>query len=164
MKPRDRRKVKGRKESGTFILIPHAVLDSANWGKCSGNAIKLLCELARQYNGRNNGDLCATLSLMKRHGWTRSATLQSATKELRHYGLLQLSRQGGLNSPSLFALTWKPVDECGGKLQVPGSRVASNVWNQPTETFQRPRRKQSASTAGVSRRYAQRPNGEGGGH
>lgn len=62
MKPRSRQKHKGRREGGNFVMIPHAVQDSAAWAMASATAIKMLCDLARQYNGRNNGDLCAALT------------------------------------------------------------------------------------------------------
>src|SRR5690606_31663189 len=104
MKPRSRAKYKGRREGGTFTAIPHAVQDSPNWRQCSGTAIKMLCDVARQYNGRNNGDLCAALSVLRPYGWKAPETVGFALRELRHYGLLLLTRQGGLHGPSLYAL------------------------------------------------------------
>ena len=95
MKPRSRRKHKGRSESGTFTAIPHHVQDSDNWRQASGTAIKLLCDIARQYNGRNNGDLCASLSVLKRKGWTSPETITFALRELKHFGFITLTRQGG---------------------------------------------------------------------
>ena len=65
MKPRDRARHKGRTERGSFTYIPHAVQDSPNWRACGGSAIKLLCDLARQFRGNNNGDLCASMSILK---------------------------------------------------------------------------------------------------
>lgn len=138
MKPRSRQKHKGRREGGTFAALPHVVLDSANWRNCSAPAIKLLCELARQFNGHNNGDLCATLSLLKTRGWKSSDTISWALKELRHYGLIALTRQGGLLGPSLFALTWIAIDECGGKLEVPVTKVAPGDWKQVRCRYKRP--------------------------
>jgi hypothetical protein len=138
VKPRNRIKACGRRDSGTFTLIPHAVQDSPNWRACSGTGIKLLCDLARQFNGRNNGDLCAALTLMKPRGWTRRETILIAARELIHYGLIVLTRQGGLHYPNLYAVTWLAIDECGGKLDHPASRVASGAWKEPKERFRRP--------------------------
>jgi len=70
-----RQKLKGRKESGTFTAIPHAVQDSQNWCRCGKNARALLTDIARQYNGKNNGDLCAAVTTMKAYGWKRGETL-----------------------------------------------------------------------------------------
>lgn len=152
---RNRTKIMGRRESGTFTAIPHAVQDGANWRQCSGTAIKLLCTIARQYNGRNNGDLCAALSVLRPHGFTSPDTVSWALRELRYYGLILLTRQGGLNGPSLYAVSWQSIDECGGKLTcAKPSPVASGDWKTLREPFKRPRKKQNASTPSVVDRYA----------
>lgn len=156
MKPRSRLRHKGRSESGgTFTAIPHAIQDCANWRQCSATAIKMLCDVARQYNGRNNGDLCAALSVLRPYGWTAPETVLWALRELRHYGFLLLTRQGGLHAPSLYAVTWKPIDDCGGKLTcAKPSPVPPGDWKQPRERFKRPSKKQTASTPSVADRYA----------
>jgi hypothetical protein len=94
----------------------------------SGRACKALFYLASQYNGHNNGDLQATIKLARKAGWKSSANLQLAILELEHLGFVVKSRQGGRNRCNLYALTWFPVDECGGKLEIPTSRVAPNDW------------------------------------
>ncbi len=155
--PRSRERHKGRRESGNFTLIPHAVQDCANWSACSGTAIKLVCELARRYNGRNNGDLGAALTVLKRRGWKSPTTLNNALRELRHYGLILLTRQGGLNFPNLYALTWHAIDECGGKLECAATTTPPGDWKEPrAERFKRPPkrpRKQNANTESVAVRY-----------
>lgn len=148
MKPRSRSKMKGRVEGGTFSLIPHAVQDSENWKRCSGTAIKLLCDLVRFYNGKNNGDLSVAMRLLRPKGWTRDETVGHAQRELRHFGLIVLTRQGGLNVPNLYALTWHPIDECGGKLDCPPTRVASGEWKQNRAQYKRPRKKKAATECG----------------
>ena len=146
MKQRDRGKHKGRRESGTFTAIPHSVQDCANWAACSGTGIKMVCDLARQYNGRNNGNLCGALTILKRSGWNSADTQTWALREARHYGFIVLTRQGGLNIPSLYAVTWHPIDDCGGKLDCASTRVASGEWKEPRERFKRPPKKQNAAT------------------
>ena len=136
----NRAKLKGRKQSGSFTALPHAVQESANWCACGKPARALLVDIARQYRGTNNGDLCAAVTTLKPFGWTRGETISKLLRELRHYGLLQLTRQGGLNRPSLYAITWQPIDECGGKLDAKETRVAPGTWKEPREKYQRPRR------------------------
>jgi hypothetical protein len=128
-----RTKATGRRESGSFILIPHDVLESKNWAQCSPMASRLFIDLLSQFKGTNNGDLCAALGLMKDKGWTRSQSITEAARELRHYGLIELTRQGGMNVPNLYAVTFKPINECKPKLDVPSETVASGLWkkNQP---------------------------------
>lgn len=146
MRPRDRRKHKGRALTGTFSAVPHAVQDSQNWHRCGGTAIKLLLALVRQFNGRNNGDLGASMSILKRVGWRSPETISLALRELRHLGLITLTRQGGLHGPSLYALTWHPIHDCNGKLDCAPTRVASGDWRTPREAFKRPKRFRNANT------------------
>ena len=79
-----RRRGKGRRTEGTFLLIPHALIDSPNFQNCGSTAIKLLVSLARQYNGANNGDLAP--ALVK---WGPASEAKTrALRELKHYGLI----------------------------------------------------------------------------
>ena len=162
MRPRNRGKHKGRKEGGgRFVAIPHVVMDSEAWRACSHVAIALLLELARQYNGRNNGDLCAVLSLLKERGWTSSETIHTALKELRHYGLIVLTRQGGLlmrtggrRTPSLYAIAWQPIDPCEGKLDCAPTSTPPGTWRQPVTPFQRPQKKRAPASPSEAARTA----------
>lgn len=113
-----RAKITGKGGSGGFAALPHAVLNSENWLKLSPHAIKLLLDLFVQYKGHNNGDLCATWSMMEPRGWKSKATLHKALRELEHYGMLVKSRQGGRKLPSLYGVTFREIDECGGKLDI----------------------------------------------
>lgn len=154
-KQRSRRKHKGRRESGTFLSFPHAVMDSPNWRRCSATAIKLLCDLARQYNGHNNGDLCAALSMLRSRGWSSPETVVNAHRELEHYGLIMLTKQGSLFGPSLYALTWQPIDECGGKLDTSATKVAPGLWKSNIEErFRRPPKNRKSSTDSEVVRYS----------
>ena len=89
-----------------------------NYRMLSVHAVKLLCDLGSQFKGGNNGDLCATWSLMQVRGWKLRDTLGEALAELLHYGKIEQTRQGVLHRCSLYALTWHVIDECKGKLDV----------------------------------------------
>lgn len=138
MNPKSRYRHKGRMESGSFLSVPHAVMDSSAWRQCNGTAIKLLLDIARQFNGRNNGDLCAAASVLP---GLAPETRTRALRELRHYGLLLLTRQGGLFGPSLYALTWKPIHECGGKLETGATVKPPGTWKGDKAAFRPPDRK-----------------------
>lgn len=104
---------KGRRLKGSFLAIPHAVLKSDAYLSLRPSAVKLLVDVAGQFNGKNNGDLAACMSIMKSKGWNSSATLTKARNELLNSGLIEITRQGGMNAgPSLYAVTWRPIDEC----------------------------------------------------
>ena len=129
-KPRDRRKFKGRQESGTFMQVPTAVLMSQNFLSLSHKAKALLLDIGARYNGHNNGDLAAPWSWMQARGWRSKDTLHKAIKELLQAGMIELTRQGGLHGPSLYAFTWKQIDECKAHPEITPTRVASGKWGQ----------------------------------
>ncbi|WP_303900773.1 hypothetical protein [Thiohalomonas denitrificans] len=90
--------------------------------------MKLLVDLGAQYRGTNNGDLTAAFSIMERRGWKSKSSLQNALVELLETGWIIKTRQGGRNFPSLYALTFLPIDECGGKLDRPSTNAPLGWW------------------------------------
>lgn len=125
-----RLKDKGRREAGGFVALPHAVLRSEAFAALSSIAIKLLLDLLAQFNGKNNGDLCAAWTLMEKRGWKSRETLARAKNELIEGGWLMVSRQGGRHTATLFAVTFYAVDECDRKLDIGATRVPSGAWKQ----------------------------------
>ncbi|WXG51455.1 MAG: hypothetical protein RNU03_11300 [Candidatus Sedimenticola sp. (ex Thyasira tokunagai)] len=125
-----RAKIKGRKERGSFIAIPKIVVESEQYSKLSSHSVKLLIDLSAQYNGSNNGDLCAAWSMMVKRGWRSKGTLYRAVSELITTGFILLTRQGGKHKASLYAVTFKPIDECKGKLEVKATVVAPATWKK----------------------------------
>jgi hypothetical protein len=132
---RTRAKMLGRRESGSFVMLPHAIIESENWKRMSPFAVKLFIDLYGQYRGTNNGDFTAAWSVMQPKGWRSKATLQKALQELMWFGMIELTRQGGLNRPSLYGVSFKAIDECWGKLDVPATRVPSRRWATPVGPF-----------------------------
>ncbi|WP_419533341.1 hypothetical protein [Endozoicomonas sp.] len=146
----NREKAKGRKEGGHFVAIPHAIINSSNFRKMGGYAVKLLTQMIEQLRyvkgggTKNNGDLCVSWSLMKGKGWRSKGTLQRARDELLHYGFIQLTRQGMATvkgKPNLYALTFLAIDECDGKLDVSPTRSPSGLWKNEASLFKTERKK-----------------------
>ena len=106
-----------RKKGESFAGIPRVVMDCPDYIGLSGNAIRLLNEMAYQYKGANNGDLSPAWTLMKVRGFSSKATLDRAVKELVAAGMIVLTRQGQFirNVTSLYAVTWEPIHECPSK-------------------------------------------------
>lgn len=121
-------KAKGRKESGSFIRVPHAILESRAYIGLSAKSVKLLFDLFAQFKGYNNGDLSAAWGLMKPKGWKSRDTLTKALRELEQSDLIEKTRQGGRNMCSLYSVTWLPINECNKKLDVRETSVASGKW------------------------------------
>jgi hypothetical protein len=115
-------------ENGTWAALPHAVVKSAAWKGLTANAKVLLIEMFIQYKGQNNGDLCAAPATMAEFGWKGNSTLPKARQELEQAGLIVLTRQGGKNKPNLYGVTWRNIDECGGKLEHPPTHAQLGYW------------------------------------
>jgi hypothetical protein len=129
---RSRLRYKGRREGGSFIALPHAVLQSKNFLGLSPHAVKLFIDLYGQYRGTNNGDLCAAWSIMKPLGWVSKATLQTRLQELEAHGIIVLTRRGGRRRPNLYAVTFQAVDPCSGKLDI-GPCPPLGYWRMPID-------------------------------
>jgi hypothetical protein len=125
---RNRQKSKGRSESGSFCALPHSILGSREYATLSAKAVKCLLDIFSQFRGSNNGDMGANWKEMSKRGWKSRDTLDRALLELIEAGFILKTRQGGRRKCSLYAVTWLAIDECGGKLDVPPTRVAPNMW------------------------------------
>jgi hypothetical protein len=119
---RNRSKAKGRSDCARYVGIPQIVWTHPDFAGLSPRATKLLIDVAGQYNGYNNGDLCMAMTIMRKRGWKSCSNLRKARKELLDTGMILQTAQGGRNLPSLYALTWQSIDECKGKLDVPHTK------------------------------------------
>lgn len=112
-------KTSGRSDKPRFAGIPHHVMKHPDWLRLSSSAVRLLLELARQYNGYNNGDLSAAWTLMKMRGFNSQTTLKAALDCLLQHRFIIKTREGRFCNPgkqcALYALTWQPINECKGK-------------------------------------------------
>ena len=131
IREKKRTRMTGRGATHSFLALPHHLLASDEFGALSGNAVKVIVELASQYKGKNNGDLSAPWSRMYRRGWRSKSTLWNAIKEAIDAGFIEQSRQGSRRHVcTLYAITWKSIDECAGKLQIAATTVPSNAWQK----------------------------------
>ena len=129
-----RRKIKGRQTIPPFVMFPRVLMLHKNFKTLSPRATKLVVDLASQYNGFNNGDLCASLGFLKNRGWNSSDQLFKARKELADRGMTVVARQGGLNLATLFALTWFPIDDCKGKLDIASTITPPGNWKRASRS------------------------------
>jgi len=128
---------------GPVLVIPHCVLDSQAYLTLSGGAVRLLFDIAMQFNPKrkNNGKLLASRAHMFGHrGWASSDQLNKAKKELIAHGLVVQTVQGlRPNKASWYALTWLPLDEIGG-LEITAAHFPRGEyarWKPPTESPKR---------------------------
>jgi len=128
---------------GAVMVIPHVVLNSAAYTTLSGSAVKLLYDIAMQYNINNNGALLASMRYMsEKRGWTSSDMLNKARRELIDHDLIFLTVQGRLpNKASWYGLTWLALDiDKGLDISIQSwPRGSYKLWKQ--EAVVKPKRK-----------------------
>ena len=128
-------KHKGRSSSdGGYFGLPKHILRHPNFINLSVHAIKLLIDLGEQYGGMNNGDLCATWSMMHKRGWRSPETLNAKLKELKHYGFIVETQLGGLTTPNLYAFTWRKIDKASKDSDFNVGETP-NLWKQSKAKF-----------------------------
>ena len=123
-------KAKGRRERGSFVALPHAVLLHPKFAKLSPRATKLLLDFLSQYRGNNNGEFGATYAAMRQRGWRSKSQLSKALDELRETGFVRITRQGGLHGCSKFAVTFFAIDEGKGAHDCPATRTPPGDWKK----------------------------------
>jgi hypothetical protein len=140
-------KAKGRREGGQFFALPYRILEHENFIRLSPRANKLFTDLLPQFNGKNNGDLTAAFSVMKKRGWKSKETLHLAIDELLHYGWLIRTRVGGLNkSCHLYAFSFLSIDDCSGKIDCKPTKAPPGGWNQQHDKWVKPSNYQAIDT------------------
>ncbi|NCB55901.1 MAG: hypothetical protein EOM46_00065 [Gammaproteobacteria bacterium] len=122
------------KNNGGICQIPRQVLMSEDYISLNHASVRVLMALVSQYNGANNGDLCATQSEMAKHGIKSPDTLTRTLKELLQRGMIVKTRSGisGVNGHrlcTLYALSWLAVDEIGKKF---GSKWITEIRGTKT--------------------------------
>ena len=107
---------------GRVLALPYRLLVHPAFDNLSPKAIAVLIKLARGYNGRNNGDLSCTVSMMAAGRPMDAKTLASALTELIEAGMIVRTRENrkggreqGMARCALYAITWAKVDDCPGK-------------------------------------------------
>ena len=125
-----RSKLTGKGGQAKFFQLRIDIITHENFYGLSPHALRLFIEFASQYNGFNNGDFCATWSMMKLRGWKSRSTLHKAIRELIDKEFIIVSRQGGKNKCSLYAFTFLAIDDCKGKLDIRSTTVPPGGWRK----------------------------------
>ena len=119
---------RSRKER--FLGIPLSVFETEAYRSLKASSVKMLVDLAKQYNGYNNGDFTAAYSVLKKHGWKSKGTIQSAIKELIDKGFIVRTRNARFQNPNatcaLYGVTWRTIDACNDKLDIRPTKIPTN--------------------------------------
>lgn len=137
------RKTGKKLNPGHFLMMPSGIFGSAEYALLSPRAVKLLVDIGLQYNGHNNGDLCATWALMKPKGWQSKSQLAKALSELESSGWIIKTLQGSINAPTLWAITWRQIDAAKRRYDshVKVGAPPLSLWREMAFKYQRPKSK-----------------------
>jgi Helix-turn-helix domain len=85
------------KHGPKFVQLFHWMIDTPAWRSLSGWAVAAYIDLARHYNGSNNGELhLSAREFAKRQGCSRQ-TAARAIAELVRKGFIEITRNSGFN-------------------------------------------------------------------
>lgn len=115
-----------------YAMLPHEVLVSHALTTLPHFCLVILTAIADQYRGNNNGDLAMTWIIVRQYGLRSKNQLVEGLALLLERGLIQKTRQGGMHpfGPTLYALTWRRIDDINGKIECGATTAAANTWAQ----------------------------------
>jgi hypothetical protein len=116
---------KGRSRgSGRFVMLTFDLIGSPAWEGLSTQARAVLIQVAKRYNGSNNGRLAVSVRMLEAECCITKTTAAKAIKKLVEAGFLDVMQQGAFsNKKSMSAeyrLTWFKCDRTG--------EAASRAW------------------------------------
>lgn len=146
---------KGRRDTsrdgGAFVALPWSVLDSAAYRDLSHTARSLLLEVARQYQGHDNGRMLLSSNYLGPRGWNSPSVIQRAKRELIDAELIFETVKGRRpNKASWYAVTWRALDKIAGfdigveKAFRRSAYLAKGAHVTSTASAQHPARKRDA--------------------
>lgn len=104
-------------------MLTYDILASPAWEGLSAQARAVLIQIAKRYNGANNGTLAASVRDLARECRINKDTVKRTIEELIDAGFLELGQAGSFEYKKRHAaeyrLTWHSCDKTGQK----GSRA-----------------------------------------
>jgi len=124
------KKASERRDGKGFAALPHVVIDCPGYRLAGHTARSLLVDLARAFNGRNNGAIWLSRSAREAIGWSSESTYRKALADLIACGLLVETRKGGRHLAAWFGLTWLDLDVVDG-LDIDPKRWLRGAYMHP---------------------------------
>ncbi len=104
-------------------MLTYDILNSPSWEGLSAQARAVLIQIAKRYNGGNNGALAASVRNLATECRINKDTAGKAVKELLEAGFLELAQAGAfthkMRHAAEYRLTWLKCNQTGAK----GSRA-----------------------------------------
>lgn len=108
----------GRNETqARFVALPHHVLKAPAYAALSCPARAVLVEIAMAYDGKNNGNLVASVRMLAERCGTSKDTAARAIQELEDAGFIYTTSKGAFRTSnrraSEFRICWRKCDITG---------------------------------------------------
>lgn len=124
--------------SGHFVMVPHAMMETAAWRALSPQERAVYLEAARLYNGRNNGFLGLGARAAAKRANINKDTAARCLKRLEELGFLEPTQLGKFNMNSRRATEWRLTLFRCDRTQRPASKAFAS-W-LPEDLKHRPKR------------------------
>ena len=125
-----------------YALLPREVAESPSYNALPDWARTVLFALLQQYHGLNNGLLAIPFSQAKLLGVSHQWKLYAGLRVLCDAELLICTRRGllsgGRKLPSLYATTWKGIDDPSGGVTYDGDINACPIPSHRWAKWQKP--------------------------
>lgn len=122
-------KLKQALNRSTFTPLRHDLINSEQFKKLSLAAKSVFFHLLGKYNRLNNGDLSAPLNRAKEEFNLSDKGLRKALTELIEHNFLEVTRIGGKNQCSLYALTCFPLNDVNkAGIFIKATKEPSDKW------------------------------------
>ena len=103
------------RDGNRHVALPFVVLESVAYRGLGYAARALLIDIAKQYNGLNNGKLVGCSKYLAPLGWVSADTVTRAKRDLLESGLLIETRKGWRpNRAAWYALAWYSLNQSEG--------------------------------------------------
>lgn len=97
-----------------FTMVLHAIQEHPDYISLSAGSRGFLWDMAKQYNGRNNGQLKTSLAVMGPLGYSKDQCTRYRA-QLEHHGWIQRTREPRTKKEAiLYRLTWLDLDKWTG--------------------------------------------------
>lgn len=125
-----RNELKKSLNNNTFTALRHDVINSTEFNNLSLSAKWVFIKLLTLYNRSNNG--CLSMPQTKEQAeklGMSDRTLKNAIKELLETRFIEMTRQGGKNQCSLYAVTCFPLNEINQNgITLKATQSPSDKW------------------------------------
>lgn len=118
---------KGRNK-GTFVMLPHHMMDSPAWQSLSANAQALWIHICRRYNGGNNGDIPLSCREAAEKLNVSKNTASKAFAELSDRGFVKIGEDSDFRLKVKRARRWVMTHH------VLDSKAPTNEWRDKKTT------------------------------